>query len=70
MAKTDQNRRLYIEILRRMTPEQRLRKALDLTRFVREIARAGIRSRNPELTSGEIDRLAVEQLLRCHSKTS
>ena len=70
MAKSDQNRRLYIEVLRRMTPEQRLRKALELTRAVREIARAGVRSRNPDLTSAEIDRLAVEQLLRWHSKSS
>jgi len=70
MGKTNQNRRLYIEILRRMTPEQRLRKALELTRDVREIARAGIRSRNPDLTSAEVDRLAVEQLLRWHSKAS
>lgn len=70
MGKSEQNRPLYIQILRRMTPEQRLRKALELTRDVREISRAGIRSRNPQLTPAEVDRLAVRQLLQWHSKTS
>lgn len=70
MGKTDQNRRLYIEILRRMTPEQRLRKAMELTRDVRELSRAGIRSRNPDLSPAEVDRLGVEQMFRWHNKTS
>jgi hypothetical protein len=70
MGKNDQNRGLYIEILRRMTPEERLRKALDLTRTARELSRAGIRTRNPQLTPAEVDRLAVEHLLRWHNKIS
>jgi hypothetical protein len=70
MGKTDANRKLYIEVLQRMTPEQRLRKALELTQTTRELAKAGVRSRNPELGQAEIDRLAVEQIIRWHSKTS
>ena len=34
MGKTPGNRRLYIAILRGMTPEQRLRKAFELTGMV------------------------------------
>ncbi len=41
------NRRLYIEKLRRMTPEERLRKALELTDEVRELTRAGDTSSTP-----------------------
>jgi len=70
MGKTSQNRQLYIEVLRGMTPEQRLQKALELTREMREISRAGVRSRNPEKAAAEVDRLAVEQLLRWHSRSS
>jgi hypothetical protein len=70
MGKSNQNRSLYIEILRRMTPEARLRKALDLTRTARELSRAGIQTRNPQLTAAEVDRLAVERLLRWHSRIS
>ncbi|MCI0434990.1 MAG: hypothetical protein L0271_15325 [Gemmatimonadetes bacterium] len=69
MAETSENRRLYIEVLQRMTPEQRLRKALELTQLVRELSRAGFRNRNPELNPAEIDRLVVENIIRCHSRT-
>jgi hypothetical protein len=70
MVKAEPNRAKYIEVLRRMTPEQRLAKAFELTRMVRELARAGIAGRNPGLDPSAIDRLTREHILRWHSKTS
>lgn len=40
--------RLQIEIFRRMTPEQRLQRGLELTRTCRSLMREGVRRRHPE----------------------
>ncbi len=43
-------------IFRRMTPEQRLRLALEMSESMRDIALAGLRSRRPELSEAELSR--------------
>ena len=45
---------VMIGILRRMSPEAKLRQACALTRMVRELARAGLRRRHPEATEEEL----------------
>ena len=70
MGKTQPNRAVYVDVLRRMTPEQRLAKAFELTSMVRELARVGIAHRNPGLAPVEVDRLTREYILRWPSKTS
>jgi len=42
------------EIFRRMTPEQRLRIALELSEELRNIALSGVRSRHPEMSEEEL----------------
>ena len=55
----DQQRH-YSELLRRLTPAQRLRKAAELTATVRLLALAGLRQRHPEADARELQvRLAV-----------
>jgi hypothetical protein len=44
------------EIFRRMTTEQRLRLALEMSDSVRNIALAGLRSRRPELNDEQLSR--------------
>ncbi|MBV9074688.1 MAG: hypothetical protein JOZ10_13735 [Acidobacteria bacterium] len=44
------------EIFRRMTPEQRVHLALEMSESMRKIARAGLRSRRPDLTEAELSR--------------
>ncbi len=52
--------RRYHELLRSMTPAQRLRQAAALTMAVRTMAIAGIRQRHPNATEEEVRaRLAV-----------
>ncbi len=63
------NRQLYLEVLRRLTPEQRLLKALELTELSRELLRAGLRRRYPEAGEAELQRLFLERLARCRSRT-
>jgi hypothetical protein len=54
--------RVQVAIYQRMTPEQRLMKAFDLTECVRELAAAGVRSRHPEYTDRQV-KFAVIRLV-------
>lgn len=51
------NHTLYIETLGRMTPEQRLLKALELTEFSRKLFRHGLKTRFPDLPEAELKQL-------------
>ena len=55
--KTRQNHKLYIQILRRMSPEERLGKAFELRELGMALFRQGLRSRNPDLTAEELKTL-------------
>jgi hypothetical protein len=44
------------EIIRRMTTAQRLRLALEMSESMRNVALAGLRSRQPELSADELSR--------------
>ncbi len=62
------NHRLYVEILRRMTPEQRLLKAFELTEFSRDLFKHGLRRRFPDLPEEELHRLYLQRLEKCHNR--
>src|SRR5690349_19876073 len=59
------NHALYIEVLRRMTPEQKLQKMFELSAFTKELFRQGLRQRFPELSEEEFHRLYLERLAKC-----
>lgn len=63
------NRRLYLATLQRMTPEQRLLKALELSEMTRDLLRAGIRQRFPDAGVAKQRRIYLERLARCHNRT-
>jgi hypothetical protein len=62
------NHRRYLEIIRRMTPEQRLLKAFELSAFTKQLFLDGLRQRFPQLSEGELKRKYLEQLARCHNQ--
>jgi len=62
------NHKLYIQVLRRMSPEARLMKAFELTEFSRELFLIGLRKRFPNLTEDELKRLYLERLDKCHNR--
>jgi hypothetical protein len=62
------NQQVYLEALRRLTPEQRLLKAFELTDLSRELFRAGLRRRFPEAGEDELQRIYVERLLSCRNE--
>lgn len=62
------NHRKYIEILRGMTPEQRLRKAFELSEFARALFVHGLRKRCPDLPEEEFRALVRARLDKCHNR--
>lgn len=62
------NHRKYIQVLRQMTPEMRLRKAFELSVFSKELFVHGLRKRFPDLSEEEFKRLLLERLEKCHNR--
>jgi hypothetical protein len=62
------NHRLYLEILRSMTPEQKLLKVFDLSEFSKSLFIAGLRQRFPDATEEEFRRILFDRLEKCHNR--
>jgi hypothetical protein len=62
------NRAMYIETLRRMSPEERLSKAFELSEMTRELLKAGLAQRYPSASAEELHRLYLERLERCRCR--
>ncbi len=62
------NHRKYIEVLRQMTPEQRLRKAFELSAFTKQLFTHGLRKRFSDLTEEEFKKLLLKRLEKCHNR--
>ncbi len=61
------NHRRYLEVLRKMTPEQRLRKAFELTEFSRALFLRGLETRFPDTPPEELHRIYLDRLTRSQS---
>ena len=62
------NHRRYLEILSRMTPEQKLMKVFELSAFAKELFIYGLRERFPDLPADEFRALLLERLAKCHNR--
>lgn len=62
------NHRQYIEVLRRMTPGERLAKAFELSELTKRLFKQGLRKRFPELSEEDFHRLYLERLAKCHNR--
>jgi hypothetical protein len=62
------NHRRYLEVLRRMTPEQRLMKAFELSAFSKALFIHGLRRRFPDLPEEEFHKLFLARLEKCHNR--
>jgi hypothetical protein len=62
------NHRVHIAALRRMTPEQRLLKTIELTERARMLFREGLRLRHPDMDNASLNRLYLERLQKCHNR--
>lgn len=68
MEKPHPNRRVYLATLRRMSPEERLSKAFELTDMTRELLRDGLRERFPDRSEADLQRLYIDRLTKCHNR--
>jgi len=62
------NHKLYIQALRRMSPEQRLLKAFELSEFSQVLFLHGLRKRFPDLPEEAVKRIYLERLNKCHNR--
>jgi hypothetical protein len=67
-GKNAADRRRYLEILRRMTPQQRLAKAMELSEFGKSLLLTGLRQRFPELNEAQIHEIYLRRLEQCHNR--
>src|SRR5262245_52647318 len=67
-SKLRPNHAVYLRVLRAMTPEQRLRKAFELTVSARALFAVGLRRRFPEMDDAAFARLLRERLDGCHNR--
>ena len=56
-----------LAIVRAMTPIQRLQRALEMSRTMRELLAAGFRSRHPDWDEAQIARAVADRIL--HART-
>jgi hypothetical protein len=66
--KPQPNRDKYIEILRGMSPEQRLAKAFELSEFAKGLFLQGLRNLHPEATEEEVRKIYLARLAKCHNR--
>lgn len=58
----------YIEVLRRMSSEARLTKAIELSELSKSLFRAGLKRRFPDTSESELHRLYLERLEQCRKR--
>jgi len=62
------NHAKYIEIMRGLTPEERLLKAFEISAFSRDLFMSGLRKRFPDLTEADRKAIYLRRLEKCHNR--
>jgi hypothetical protein len=66
--KDNPNHKAYLEIIRQMTPEQRLNKTFALSEFSKKLFAHGIRKRFPDIPDEEVKKVIFKRLEKCHNR--
>lgn len=64
--KPDPNHEIYMQSLKRMTPEQRLLKAIELSELTKKLFLYGLKKRFPQKSDNEIMEIYIERVLLCN----
>jgi hypothetical protein len=62
-------RAIEIQVLRRLTPEQRLNQVFKLNSRMRLMLKEALRRRHPNRSEAEIHQLYLKRLARCQNRT-
>ena len=66
--KEQPNRELYLQSLRRMTPDQRLAMAIELSELGKRLFLHGLRRRFPDADQKQILSIYLERTAQCHNR--
>lgn len=66
--KSRPNHRRLLQILRALTPAQRLEKAFELTEFSRQLMKDGIRNQHPNASPEQLHHIYLARLKKCHNR--
>ena len=61
-------RQRYLEVLRRMTPAQRLAKAMELSDLGKRLFLHGLRRRFPNLDQHQLHAEYLKRIAQCHNR--
>lgn len=62
------NHQIYIQSLRKMSPEKKLLKTFELSVFSKQLFIHGLRKRFPNLSEAEFNELLKKRLDKCHNR--
>ena len=62
------NHKIYIQVLRQMSPEKRLLKAFELSEFANQLFIHGLHKRFPTLPDEDFKKILLERLDKCHNR--
>jgi hypothetical protein len=66
--KLQSNRQRYLQLLRGMTPAQRLAKAMELSELGKRLLLHGLRRRFPDADERRLHALYLARIARCHNR--
>jgi hypothetical protein len=62
------NHRIYVQVLREMGPENRLKKAFELSEFARALTKRGLEALHPELPAADLNRLYLDRMKKARER--
>ena len=67
MKPINQIRKEYIKIIRKMSPENRLRKCFELNELTKKLFLTGLKSRFPNCSEEEIKEIYLKRIDKCRN---
>ncbi|MBA7646024.1 hypothetical protein ES703_53785 [subsurface metagenome] len=67
MRSINDSHREYIKIIRKLTPEERLKKCFELNELTKQLFLTGLKNRFPDLSQEEIKKLYLKRINKCHN---
>jgi hypothetical protein len=67
-VKQSPNHKQYLITLNKMSAEQRLLKALELSALIKALFKAGLNKRFPDKTETEIKEIYLQRLAKCYNR--
>lgn len=57
----------YIKMMRKVSPEDRLKKSFELTELTKNLFMAGLKNRFPDLPDEELKKIYLKRISKCHN---